>query len=629
MSEQNRSGELAIILHADVAGSTEMVQRDEVLAHERIQAVFRRLGNAVSEHSGRVLELRGDALLAEFSGPSNAVSAALAFQQSNRTEISRIDDDLKPELRIGIAMGEVVIADNTVTGAGVVLAQRIEQLAQPGSVCVAAAVREALPERMPFQYQSLGEVQLKGFSRPILVYRVDPADQPGPPPLEPAGIKQKNRSRRNWLAAAFIAITIAAGVAYHGLNSPSPGLLTEESREPALPDKPSIVVLPFTNLYDHGHHDYFVDGMTSSITTYLSKFKELFVISNTTALTYRERSVPVREIGQQLGVAYALEGSVQQAAGQISVQVQLIETATERNIWAEEYHVALAAVLDVQSDIIAEIVGTLSATLKLEVQQKALNRPLTDLHAYDLYLRALAITRISNRDSIAAGIDLLNQAIAIDPGFLDAHFQLSDLHLNAWRFGRSDNPEESLRQSRHHAARVLAIDQTDYRGHYLLGKIQLFADHNHELALAAYHRALADNPNDTSVLYNLGFLHTLMGNGEEAIRWNNRAKRVNPRYPAWYNINAAVSHFWIRDYENAILLARSVIAAYPTSLAPRRALIASLVEMGHLQEARQEAWDYMIIKPDFSLSSFKNTPWQNPQDQERYYNALIKAGIPE
>ena len=157
----------------------------------------------------------------------------------------------------------------------------------------------------------------------------------------------------------------------------------------------------------------------------------------------------------------------------------------------------------------------------------------------------------------------------------------------------------------------------------------MFADHDHDLALVEYRRALDDNPNDPYVLYYMGFLNTLIGEGEEAIEWNNEAKRVNPRYPGWYNYNAAVSHFWIEDYENALLLAKSGIAYSPNGLPPRRALIATLVEMGRLDEAKHEAEEYMTIRPDFRLSTFRNTPFKHQEDQDRYFDALRKAGIPD
>jgi class 3 adenylate cyclase len=172
MAKDRLSGKLAVILHADVAGSTQLVQQDEQLAHERIRDAFRRFSDTIGKYHGRVQELRGDALLAEFERASDAVTAALAFQSDHNDHLDIINDDIQPKIRVGIALGEVVIADNTVTGAGVVLAQRVEQLAEPCGLCITSAIHEALPNRMPFSIESLGEQALKGFEEHVRVYRV-------------------------------------------------------------------------------------------------------------------------------------------------------------------------------------------------------------------------------------------------------------------------------------------------------------------------------------------------------------------------------------------------------------------------------------------------------------------------
>jgi tetratricopeptide (TPR) repeat protein len=175
----------------------------------------------------------------------------------------------------------------------------------------------------------------------------------------------------------------------------------------------------------------------------------------------------------------------------------------------------------------------------------------------------------------------------------------------------------------------MEIDQSDYRGHFLQGRLHLFADNDHELALVELERALADNPNDTYVLYYMGFLKFLMGQAEEAIKWHNKAKRINPRYPGWYNYNHALAYVWVKDYEKALVLAGTGIAANPKSLPPRRILIVTLVEMGRLEEAKQQATEFLAIRPDFRFSTFHNTPFKHQADQDRYFNAMRKAGIPD
>jgi class 3 adenylate cyclase len=215
MAKESLSGKLAVILHADVAGSTAMVQQDEQLAHERIQDAFRRFSETIEKYQGHILELRGDALLAQFESASDAVTATLAFQSDHTYLISRLKDDLRPTIRVGIAMGEIVIADNTVTGAGVVLAQRVEQLADPGGVCITAAIHEALPRRMPFDLENLGEQVLKGFDDPIRVYRVElSADQSVPAPQQGTKREVSPKTPKLILAIFVIVLVIGGGTTY-------------------------------------------------------------------------------------------------------------------------------------------------------------------------------------------------------------------------------------------------------------------------------------------------------------------------------------------------------------------------------------------------------------------------------
>lgn len=396
-----------------------------------------------------------------------------------------------------------------------------------------------------------------------------------------------------------------------------------------LPDKPSIVVLPFSNRSGDREHDHVAEGFSTAIRTHLSKFPQLFVIAGSTASTLQELSVRAREIGSELGVRYVLEGSLQGGADAFAINAELIEADSERTLWAEQYDFPVDDPFAAQAELIRQIASTLRVVIE-EKELAALRRnPSSSPKAYDLFLRAIVAKQMLSTEGRKEAVRLLNRAIELDPDFLDAHLELSGRYLSLWRFGAAENPDEALRLARHHAARALELEQSDYRGHYRLGNLHLFADQDHELAYAAFQRALKDNPNDADVLHDMGFLRSLMGEGAEAIEWNNKARRLNPRYPGWYDFNAAMSHILIRDYDAARLLAKTGMAAYPKALPPRRILIATLVEMGRMEEAREEVAEYLAISPDFRLSTFRNTPFQHAADQERYYGALRKAGLPD
>ncbi len=264
MAKDRLSGKLAVILHADVAGSTQLVQQDEQLAHERIQDAFRRFSETIAIYQGRVRELRGDALLADFERPSDAVTAALAFQADHSCYIEQLNDDIRPARRVGIAMGEVIIADSTVTGAGVILAQRGEQLSESGGVCITAAIHEGLPKRLPFDQADMGERQIKGFDETVRCYAVS---------LKP------------------------------GRQIPKPEALAyPESAGSAVPDKPSIAVLPFDNMSGDSEQEYFADGISEDLITALSKIHWFFVIARNSSFTYKGQAVDVTRVADALGV---------------------------------------------------------------------------------------------------------------------------------------------------------------------------------------------------------------------------------------------------------------------------------------------------------------------------------------
>ena len=329
MSETVGSEILAVILHADISGSTALVQHDERLAHERFQETFHRFSRSIERYHGNVLELRGDALIAEFDRASNAVASALAYQSEQAYHNSRLKDDLKPTVRVGIAMGEVVIADSTVTGAGVVLAQRVEQLADPGGLCITAALHESLPRRMPFELEDLGDQNLKGFRDPVHVYRVELSPGASIPPPTSGTRSKLPKNNLKLVAAAVILALVVAGVSYYGfrtvpLNNSSPS----DSKAAQSNDKPSIAVLPFSNLSDDKEEEYFAEGMSEDLITDLSKVSGLFVIARNSSFAFKNQSIDVAQVAEELGVRYVLQGSVRRSGERVRINTQLIDSTT-------------------------------------------------------------------------------------------------------------------------------------------------------------------------------------------------------------------------------------------------------------------------------------------------------------
>ena len=291
--EEHLPRKLAVILHADVVGSTTLVQQNETLAHERIQTAFHHFSETIKDYGGIAHELRGDALVAEFERASDAVAAALSYQATNAEFNTTLDDDIRPQMRMGISLGEVVIADDTITGAGVVLAQRLEQLAESGGVCIQGAAYETVPQRLPFEYTSLGEQQVKGFEESVRAYAVTLKSGekiPGPEPRATAFESHPDRVKNPRFAIGAMVIVVIAGVL---LAWWQPWVTREEPASIEqmafpLPDMPSLAVLPFTNMSNDVEQEYFADGMTDDLITDLSKLSGLFIVSRNSTLPTRE-----------------------------------------------------------------------------------------------------------------------------------------------------------------------------------------------------------------------------------------------------------------------------------------------------------------------------------------------------
>ena len=356
MASDSLSGKLAVILHADVARSTRMVQTDEHLAHERIQATFRKFGEQIKRYSGKVLEQRGDALLAAFERPSSAVAAALAFQEIQADYLSALGDDLKPEVRVGIAMGEVVIADNTITGAGVVLAQRIEQLAGPGELFISSAAQESLSKRLPVEFAKMGDKTLKGFDDPVRVFgvRLKPGESIAPPTSKEKSATHKDKTR---ILGIAVAALMALGLTYYffGIEELQTGRTSSDQLPSPLSDKPSIAVLPFVNMSGDSEQDHLSDGVSASIIAALSKLNGLTVIARSSSFSLESSSMTVQEIGSDLGAQYILEGDVQRSGERLRVTAQLVDAQKGRQLWAEKFDRELSEIFALQDKITQEI----------------------------------------------------------------------------------------------------------------------------------------------------------------------------------------------------------------------------------------------------------------------------------
>ncbi len=634
MAKDRQTGRLAVILHADVADSTQLVQQDEYLAHERIQDAFNRFGDTISQYSGRVLELRGDALLAEFEKPSDAVAATLAFQSSHSGIIKSLKDDLKPEIRVGIAMGEVVIADTTVTGAGVVLAQRVEQLAVLGGLCITAAIHEALSKRLSFDLEDIGEQSLKGFDYPVRVYRVSlRGGETIPRPDQNIRPVNSVRSRRILSTVAVMTIVITVGATYWF----KPWQTREEAASLdrmafPLPDKPSVAVLPFDNLGDDPDQEIFADAITRDIISDLSRFGDLIVIAANSTFVYKRRPVKVQHVAEDLGVRYVVEGSIQKSENKIRVNTQFIDAITGEHLWAERYERDMQDVFAVQDEITQKIVSTLgkwSGRISEVTLAQAMRKSTTNLTAYENFLLGVELgirfTKVEN----AQARELFEKAIEHDPGYARAYATLAWTHVFDWLHGWSESEETSAALAYQFAKKAVEIDDSEAEAHWVLAKVYGQIRKQPEEAIAEFERALALNPNHPDILAAWGGydMPVLTGRADEGVELVKKAMRINPSYLNWYEEALGLAAYVAHRYDEASSAFKKV---KHHTLLSRATFAASYAQLGQLAEARAETEKLLMSHPEITVERFVGKLYfKNPADLEHYKEGLRKAGVPE
>jgi len=620
------SGKLAVILHADIVGSTELVQRDEHKAHQRIQQAFQSFSRIISSYQGEVRELRGDALLAEFGRASDAVCAALAFQSEQAATIATLDDDIRPQVRVGIALGEVVIADATVTGAGVVLAQRLEQLAEPGGTCITPAIREALPKRLPFALENLGEHELKGFDEAVGVYRV--ALAPGaalPPPERAAGRDNKAPVRTIALSALLLAAGLLVAAWFALRDAPSVPVPVVQS----IADKPSIAVLPFDNLSGDPEQEYFADGITEDLTTDLSRISGLFVVARNSSFSYKGRSVDLRSVAEELGVRYILEGSVRRSGDQVRINAQLIDGSSGGHLWAERFDGTMANVFSLQDEVNRRIVSALEVKLtaadRRQFEKVETNIP----EAYDLMLRGVEEYNRFSSENVARAREYFERAAALDPNYARAYANIALTLATEVNFQWTANREESIRLGLEYAERALALDDSIPQI-YLTRSILYLSQRQHAAALEAARRTVAVHPNYADGQATLAFIQSYSGQLEEAFDSLERAMQINPQGTGIYLSIKGRLLFFLRRYDEALQVLRQSLERNPAFDRTHLHTAATLAELGRIEDAGWSIDEALAISPNLSLTRERSESlYRDSADLDRYVDALRLAGLPE
>jgi adenylate cyclase len=624
MAKDRLSGKLAVILHADIVGSTALVRQDEQLAHQRMQDAFRRFGDTISKYYGQVREIRGDALLAEFERASDAVTAALAFQADQVQFNAQFGDQLRPTLRVGIAMGEVVVADNTITGTGVVLAQRLEQLAEPGGVVIQGAAYETIPRRFPFDFVNMGEHEVKGFDEPVRAYSAILKSEK----ILPVPDSTNHKARNTVISIVLLAfITVILALVWVKPWEVREQRASLERMAFPLPDKPSIAVLAFDNLSGDPGQEYLSDGISEGIIRELSRFPQLFVIARNSSFTYKGKPVRTQKISEELGVRYVVEGSLQSSENQIRVTVQLIDATTGIHLWSNNYDGAREDFFAVQDEITQVIVSTLAGRVELVERGRVVNNPAERLQASEYVQQGWAKWYKYTTEANEQARDLHQKAIQLDPDYAEAYVGLTFVIFNSIGDGSTGlSREESLDLAFKMAQKAAQVDPFYYRSHLALANVYLQRG-NPAQAMAEYDKALELNPNATKVMASAGELLVQLGRADEAVAQIEQAIRLNPYHPDWYLWGLSVAQYFSGDHEEALTSIRRM--RNPAN-AGKRTLAFILARLGRLEEARVLGAEFLKDKPAFDVEEYLKS-WHFKDDAYRIKLAedLRKAGLSE
>ena len=593
MGTDTQAARLAVLLHADIVDSTGLVHQDERVAHQRIQNTFRRFGETIKAYQGRVQELRGDALVADFERPSDAVTAALAYQSGHAEYLTQLKDGIRPEVRVGIAMGEVIAADSTITGAGVVLAQRVEQFAKPGGVCITAAVHEGLPRRLPFDQSDLGEQPVKGFDEPVRIYAVS---------LKPGGV----------IPGSEVTIT--------------------ESILPAVPDKPSIAVLPFSNLSVDSEQEYFADGISEDLITALSKIHWFFVIARNSSFTYKGQAVDVTRVADELGVRYVIEGSVRKVGSRVRISAQLIDATTGHHVWAEHYDRSLLDIFELQDEMTQTIVRAVEPELSVAERERAARKAPDNLSAWETYQRGLWHMWNFSENNVVEAQGLFQKVHELDPTFATPYAFESYCHYLSVMLGFSEVPEDSLSEALSLSKKALALDDKDPAAYLALGRVYTMLG-EHDAAVAVNEKALELSPSFYLAHHGLGFAFALSGRLEESARALDNAMSLSPRDALLWGTMSFRSLTCIlqKQYEaGAEWAQRSILEprAAGGGYWPYTVLASALGNLGRVADAQEAIEEALERKPDLSLTFLEKTlPAKQAGGLETFLDGLRKSGL--
>jgi len=563
------------------------MEADEQGTLARLRSLRRDVFQPVTkQHGGRIFKTTGDGALVEFPSAVDAVKSAIEIQRSLAARNAPLPESQRLALRIGVGLGDVIIEGGDLYGKGVIVAARMQVLAEPGGICISGSVHEHVGDAVGVAFEDFGSQNVKNFDRPIRCFRLRPslgtADANAAPHLDSA---------------------------------------------PRIPDKPSIAVLPFQNMSGDREQEYFADGITEDIITALSHIRWLFVIARNSSFAYKERAVDAKQVARQLGVRYLLEGSVRKVGDRVRITAQLVDAQSGVHHWAEHYDRDLADIFGVQDEITRSVAAAIEPRLLAAEGIRALSRPPADLDAWDMVTRAMSRFWRLTAPDVEAALALLKEAVARHPDYGPAHSMLAFCLVMTGHFGYRplfEVPKLAVDLAR----RAVELDDSDPWAYLALGYVAFVARQTDDAA-AQFRRAVELNPNFAAAHGYWGYALAFDGQSEEAIERMSLAMRMSPhdRQNAIYMGGMAVSHYLAGRYELAVDWARKAVQQGPSVTAPHRILCASLAQAGRVDEARAVLARMREMQPYISVDWVERMVPYTAARMPHFLDGLKKAGL--
>jgi adenylate cyclase len=588
MQDQPYKRKLTAILSADVAGYSRLMGENEADTVRTLTAYRKILNELVQQHRGRVIDSPGDNILAEFASVVDAVQCAVAAQDEFKSRNAELTANRRMEFRMGVNLGDVIEEGGRIYGDGVNIAARLEALGEAGGICISGTAYDHVHNKLHIKYDYFGERQVKNIARPVRVYKV--VKQTGP----------ESRFLQN-----------------------------EESPLP-LPDKPSIAVLPFSNMSGSAEQEYFSDGITEDIITALSRSPWLFVISRNSSFAYRGVAIDIKQVSQELGVRYILEGSVRKAGNRVRVTAQLIDGHKGNHVWAEKYDGELHDIFDLQDQITQQVVGSLHTQIHTYVSEST-TRCQPDAITWDFLAKGWKLFYELNQESLVEAEKIFRRAVKNAPTSCEAHYLLAGVLIHQVFMGYANDRRAKISEAYEIAKCAVLHDDKNEYAHCTLGLAQLFRG-KFDIAISEYKRAIEINPNCSHAYGLLGGVLSQRGDTEDSIRYNEMAIRLSPRDPSIFfrYCEIAMAHFRSGRYLEASQWALKSVHRKPSWRMGLALLAASLVQLNELDKAKEAIKVYLENIPNESFSTLRiMLGFGSPEDASRFEKALRTAGLPE